>query len=72
MPHYMANGAKAVAAVTVATLVTVPLVTLSIGIYLWDRARESMAPKPLSDREYAAVVASIAAISEAKKQKGLI
>jgi hypothetical protein len=61
-----------VAACLFAATVTGPLLAFSIAAAVWDAARESMAPRPLSDREYAEVVARIAAVTKAKKAKGLI
>jgi hypothetical protein len=58
-----------VAAVIFAATVTGPLLAFSIAAAVWDAARESMAPLPLTARERADVIARIDALN-AQRLKG--
>jgi hypothetical protein len=58
-----------VAACLFAVTVTGPLLAFSIAAAVWDAARESMAPLPLTARERADVIARIDALN-AQRLKG--
>lgn len=50
---------RSVASVVAATTVTVPFLVFAIAAAWYDRIRAGLAPRPLSERERADVVAAI-------------